>query len=111
MRQNISQLEKQTLSDTLWDDPDHAQTILQQLNAVKNQLAEVQGLQQYLEDIQTALELASSEVRHNCAFCTMPIDHRQFCHHGSQYRVAYLSYATACGTLLMRALFVPAPTN
>lgn len=61
VRQNISQLEKQTLSDTLWDDPDHAQTILQQLNAVKNQLAEVQGLQQYLEDIQTALELASSE--------------------------------------------------
>ena len=72
VRATIQQLEKDVSANSLWDDPSHAQSLLQSLNRAKDELQEVDKLTLLLEDIQTAVELAGTEVsmsRANTATC------------------------------------------
>ena len=55
-------LEKQSESSDLWEDPDRARVVTQQLTAVKQQISEVEQLTSQLEDGQTLLELLGIEV-------------------------------------------------
>ncbi len=57
-------LEKQSESSELWEDPDKAKSVTQRLTAVKQQISEVQRLTTQLEDGQTLIELLGIEV--NC---------------------------------------------
>ena len=63
LEKDITQLEEQTSSSDLWDDPSRAQDLVQRLNGAKARLKQTQDLQALLGDVQTAVELAGAEVR------------------------------------------------
>ena len=55
-------LEKQSESSELWENPEKAKKVTQRLTAVKQQIGQVQQLTGQLEDGQTLLELLGIEV-------------------------------------------------
>lgn len=59
----MKELEEQTASSDLWDDPGRAQALVQRLNGTKARLEQTTNLQSLLGDVQTAVELAGAEVR------------------------------------------------
>ena len=59
---SVRDLEAQASSSDFWDEPEKAQALLQRLTAAKDKLQQTRQLQQLLEDVQTAIELAAAEV-------------------------------------------------
>ncbi|MBF4554034.1 peptide chain release factor 2 [Corynebacterium suicordis] len=57
----VRELEEQAADPSLWDDPDHAQTITSELSRVQAQLKRVRGLRERLEDIPVMYEMAEEE--------------------------------------------------
>ncbi|WP_312588510.1 peptide chain release factor 2 [Corynebacterium dentalis] len=55
------ELEDQAADPSLWDDPDHAQTVTSELSRVQAQLKRVRGLRQRLEDLPVMYEMAEEE--------------------------------------------------
>lgn len=52
------ELENQAADPSLWDDPDHAQTVTSELSRVQGKLKRVRSLRQRLEDIPVMYEMA-----------------------------------------------------
>lgn len=63
LEDQVQQLEEAAGAQDLWNDADKAASVLQQLFEAKQQLELVQGFQEQLDDLKTALELADLEVR------------------------------------------------
>lgn len=57
LREQVHQLEQETLNPAFWDQPDQAQQTLQQLNTRKAKLEQYAQWQQKLEDAQVLLEM------------------------------------------------------
>lgn len=55
------ELEDQAADPSLWDDPDHAQTVTSELSRVQAQLKRVRGLRQRLEDLPVMYDMAEEE--------------------------------------------------
>ena len=55
------ELEDQAADPSLWDDPDHAQTVTSELSRVQAQLKRVRGLRQCLEDLPVMYDMAEEE--------------------------------------------------
>ena len=55
------ELEDQAADPSLWDDPDHAQTVTSELSRVQAQLKRVRGLRQRLDDLPVMYDMAEEE--------------------------------------------------
>ena len=60
----LAKLEKESSRDDLWDNPDQAQELMQEMSSVREQIAQAESLQGMLGDIDAAADLAAVEVRH-----------------------------------------------
>ena len=61
---HLADLEKQSLQDNIWNDQSFAQSLMQQIANLREQIAEVHGLSSTLGEIDAAAEVASMEVLH-----------------------------------------------
>ena len=61
-RANLAKLEERTSSADLWDNPQQAQKLMQEMNDQRAHLQETKALESMLEDADAAAELASLEV-------------------------------------------------
>ena len=61
MDSRARELEQQAADPSLWDDPDHAQTVTTELSNVQAKLRKVMGLRQRLDDLPVMYELAEEE--------------------------------------------------
>ncbi|MBC2681003.1 peptide chain release factor 2 [Corynebacterium anserum] len=57
----VRELEAQAADPSLWDDPDHAQTVTSELSRVQAQLKKLRDLRQRLEDLPVMYEMAEEE--------------------------------------------------
>lgn len=58
----VQRLEAESAAPAVWDNPGKAQTLMQSLAAARERCQEVQQLESLASDVQTALELAETEV-------------------------------------------------
>ncbi|MGV0396593.1 peptide chain release factor 2 [Corynebacterium uberis] len=61
MDERVRELEAQASDPTLWDDPEHAQSVTMELSNVQARLRKIRGLRQRLEDLPVMYELAEEE--------------------------------------------------
>lgn len=61
----LAKLEEATSSPDLWDSPVKAQKLMQEMNDARAEIAEAEGLQSMLGDMDAATELAYLEVGRN----------------------------------------------
>lgn len=61
MSERIRELEAQATDPTLWDNPDHAQTVTSELSAVQSRLRKITDLRQRLSDLPVMYELSEEE--------------------------------------------------
>lgn len=62
LKAELVDLEKKSAQENIWEDQDYAQSIMQQLGRLKDQIAEAEGLRSMLGDIDAATEVAGMEV-------------------------------------------------
>jgi peptide chain release factor 2 len=62
LRRQFASLEEAASAGNFWDDQRRAQATLQQMSEARSALQEMQGFQDLLADVDTALELAEIEV-------------------------------------------------
>lgn len=62
LKSKLSDLEKKSSGENIWDDQSFAQSLMQQIASVREQISEVEGLEAMLGDIDAAAEVASMEV-------------------------------------------------
>ncbi|MFH1379996.1 MAG: peptide chain release factor 2 [bacterium] len=60
-KEEIPLLEKQTAQPDFWNDPRHAQRIMQELNGIKNLVGSFEKLEQEYHDAETYIDLAQEE--------------------------------------------------
>ncbi|MGP6175141.1 peptide chain release factor 2 [Corynebacterium sp. A21] len=61
MSDRVRELEAQATDPTLWDNPDHAQTVTSELSAVQSRLRKITDLRQRLSDLPVMYELSEEE--------------------------------------------------
>lgn len=61
MSARVRELEQQAADPSLWDNPDHAQTVTSELSAVQGKLRKLMELRQRLDDLPIMYELAEEE--------------------------------------------------
>ncbi|AKK08125.1 peptide chain release factor 2 [Corynebacterium testudinoris] len=61
MSARVRELEQQAADPSLWDNPDHAQTVTSELSAVQGKLRKLTELRQRLDDLPIMYELAEEE--------------------------------------------------
>ncbi|RAV31175.1 peptide chain release factor 2 [Corynebacterium heidelbergense] len=57
----VRELEDQAADPSLWDDPEHAQSVTSELSRVQGQLKRIRGLRQRLSDVPVMYEMAEEE--------------------------------------------------
>lgn len=62
MKQRLANLEEAASASDLWERRAHAQAVLQQLTALREEVAALEGFCGQLEDLGVALELLEMEV-------------------------------------------------
>ena len=62
LQAQLADLERKSLQDNIWDDQSFAQSLMQQIANLREQIAEVKGLSSMLGEIDAAAEVASMEV-------------------------------------------------
>ncbi len=58
----LLELEGKSLQDNIWENQSFAQSLMQQIASLREQIAEVEGLSSMLEEVDAAAEVASMEV-------------------------------------------------
>ena len=63
LRSQLGELERKSMGENIWEDQVYAQSLMQQISTVREQISEVESLKSMLGDIDAAAEVAAMEVR------------------------------------------------
>ncbi len=58
LQRKLAGIQTATAADDFWEDQERAQAVLQQISTLKHAIAEVETLRGFVEDAQTAVQLA-----------------------------------------------------
>ena len=62
LKAQLEDLEKKSFQENIWEDQSYAQSLMQELGRLRDQIAEAEALRSMLGDIDAATEVASMEV-------------------------------------------------